>query len=487
LSACLLLGCAPSAQVQIGSKQQTESEILGEMARQLARTAGAPARHARALGGTRVLWNALLAHEIDAYVEYTGTISAEILAGSGLKDPEEIRKALAAQGIRMSRPLGFNDTYAIGMRREVASRLKISKISDLRQHPDMKFGFSSEFMDRADGWPGLRQRYQLPQKEVRGLNHDLAYEGLMSGALDATDLYSTDPKIRRFDLRVLEDDLVYFPAYQAVVLYRADLEDRWPAVVAALLRLEGKIAESAMIEMNARVEEDRQPEAQVAADFLAKNLSIEIEPEIESQVGLVLRLTRQHLLLVLVSLAGAILIAVPFGILAAQRPAVGQGVLAAAGLLQTIPSMAMLALLIPLLGIYAKPAIVAIFLYSLLPIVQNTYAGLHTIPQQIHESARALGLSAAARLRLIELPMASRTILAGIKTAAVINVGTATLGGFIGAGGYGEAIFRGIPKQDNQLILLGAIPCALLALLVQGLFGLAERWLVPKGLRLKGE
>jgi osmoprotectant transport system permease protein len=481
-------GCMPASSVRIGSKQQPESKILAEMATLLANSAGEHAEHQRSLGGTRVLWNALLKGEIDAYPEYTGTISAEILAGSGLRDEQAIRTALAERGIRMGVPLGFNDTYAIGMKKEVATRLGLRSISDLRGHPGLRFGFSSEFMNRSDGWPGLRQRYRLPQHEVRGLNHDLAYQGLVNGTLDATDLYSTDPKIRRYDLQVLVDDLGYFPAYQAVFLYRNDLQKRSPAVVAALGKLEGRISENAMIEMNARAEEKEGVESQVAADFLATQLQVRVQPRLETQVESLWQHTREHLYLVSFSLSAAIVFAVPLGILASRWPIAGQGMLATTGIVQTIPSLALLVFLIPLLGIGPKPAIAALFLYSLLPIAQNTFTGLQEIPAHIRESAQALGLPAAARLRLVELPLATRTILAGIKTAAVINVGTATLGGFIGAGGYGQVIFDGIPRGDYiGLILWGALPAAVLALLMLGLFELVERWLVPKGLRLKTE
>ncbi len=154
-------------------------------------------------------------------------------------------------------------------------------------------------------------------------------------------------------------------------------------------------------------------------------------------------------------------------------------------MVQTIPSLALLIFMIPLFGIRERPAIAALFLYSRLPIVRNTYAGLHDIPLHIRESAVALGLPRLARLRLVELPMASRAILAGIKTSAVINVGTATLGGYIGAGGYGQPIFTGLRLDDMGLILQGAIPAAVLALAAQGLFEIAERFWVPKGLRLK--
>jgi len=154
-------------------------------------------------------------------------------------------------------------------------------------------------------------------------------------------------------------------------------------------------------------------------------------------------------------------------------------VLGGAAIIQTVPSMALLVFMIPLLGIGFAPAAVALFLYSLLPIVRNTCSGLLDIPRPLRESALAMGLTAGARLRLIELPLATRSVLAGIKTAAVINIGTATLGALIGAGGYGQPILAGIRLNDVSLILEGAVPAATLALLVQWLFDLIERLLLP--------
>lgn len=476
---------AQVSEIRVGSKSFTESVILGEIITSLARDTGAAARHRRELGGTQVLWNALLKGEIDIYPEYTGTISEEILAGQGARSDRQIGDTLAERGVRMSQPLGFNDTYAIGMKEETAERLGIRTISDLRRRPELKFGFSNEFMDRADGWPSLRDHYRLPHRDVRGLDHDLAYRGLEGGAVDATDLYSTDAEIRYYGLRVLEDDLGHFPAYNAVLLYRADLAGRAPEALASILRLEGRISAAAMTDMNAQVKLDKIPDTRVAAAFLASALSLETEAQLETATERFLRHTRAHLFLVLVSLTAAILISVPLGILAAQRPRIGHGILAVVGIIQTIPSLALLVFMIPLLGIGEAPAIVALFLYSLLPIVRNTYAGLHDIPPQIRESAAALGLPPAACLRLVELPMASRAILAGIKTSAVINVGTATLGALIGAGGYGQPILTGIRLDDVGLILEGAVPAAALALVVQGSFEMIERVLVPKGLRLK--
>ncbi|MGE6757057.1 glycine betaine ABC transporter substrate-binding protein [Corallococcus interemptor] len=470
-------------QVRVGSKKFTESVILGELVTQVAKDAGARASHRRELGGTTVLWEALRRGELDVYPEYTGTLRQELLVGRALPDDDALRKALAGEGLRMSAPLGFNNTYALGMKEAEAHRLGIRRISDLRAHPELRVGFSNEFMQRGDGWPALRDAYGLPQRDVRGLDHDLAYRGMESGAIQLTDLYSTDAEIAAYGLRVLEDDRHHFPAYDAVLLYRADLEARAPRVVQALRRLEGSLTEAKMVQLNARARLERMPEAQVAAGFLRATLGLTAEVRTDGRGERLWQRTREHLFLVGLSLVAAIALAIPLGVVAARRPRLGQGVLGLSSVIQTVPSLALLVFMIPLLGIGSKPAIAALFLYSLLPIVRNTAAGLQGIPWEVRESARALGLPSGARLWRIELPMAAASILAGIQTAAVINVGTATLGALVGAGGYGQPILTGIRLDDVGLILEGAVPAAVLALLVSGLFEAVARVLVPRGLR----
>lgn len=469
--------------VVLASKKFTESVVLGEILTVLAESAGAHAEHRRELGGTRIVWNALVRGEIDAYVEYTGTLRQEIFAGKDTATPLALRQALERHGIAAGRPLGFNNTYAIGMRKERAAELGVATISDLAAHPDAAFGFTNEFLDRGDGWPALQRAYGLPQTNVRGLDHDLAYRALEAGSIDAMDLYSTDAEIRYYDLRTLRDDRAHFPEYQAIVLWRRDLAERAPDVVPALRRLEGRLNEDAMVALNARAKIDRAPEREVAADFVRGTLGVDVAGDAAPRTGAFARRTREHLAMVGVSLAAAVLVAVPLGVVAARRERLGQVILGATGVLQTIPSLALLVIMIPLLGIGARPAVVALFLYSLLPIVRNTSAGLRGIAPELSESARALGLPPAARLRHVELPLAMPSILAGIKTSAVINVGTATLGALIGAGGYGQPILTGIRLDDTGLILQGAVPAAALALLAQGLFEVAERWALPRGLR----
>ena len=476
---------ACAQKVTIGSKAFTESVILGEIVTRLAQDAGAQAEHQRELGGTRVLWNAVLRGDLDIYPEYTGTIAQEILAGKPIAaGPEGLRAAVEAEGLRMGQPLGFNNTYAIGMREPVAEGLGIVTISDLRDHAEVVFGFSNEFIDRGDGWPSLRDAYGLPQTDVRGLQHDLAYRALETDDIQAMDLYSTDAEIEYYGLRVLIDDREHFPTYNAVLIYRPDLLSRAPRVVAAMARLQGAISGATMSSLNKRAKIDRVSEDRVAADFLDATLHVSTEVTDVTILDRLLQRTGEHLTLVLLSLAAAILVAIPLGILSARYERLGQLILGGAGIIQTIPALALLVFMIPFVGTQEPPAICALFLYSLLPIVRNTYTGLTDIPQHMRESAEALGLPPGVRLRLIELPLASRSILAGIKTSAVINVGFATLGAFIGAGGYGQPILTGLRLDDMGLILQGAIPAAVLALLVQGLFELSERILVPRGLRL---
>ena len=288
------------------------------------------------------------------------------------------------------------------------------------------------------------------------------------------DLYSTDPEIEYYDLRVLEDDLNYFPEYEAVYLYKSELDE---GVVESIRRFEGAISRDEMVKMNAAVKIDRMVDAAVASRFLSDTFEIDSEVYEESLWDRLLRHTVDHLYLVGISLGLAILFAIPLGVLAVKVSTIETSLLGAVGILQTVPSLALLVFMIPLFGIGAFPAIAALFLYSLLPIVRNTHSGIKSISGPLIESARALGLPNQFILRRIELPLAVPSILAGIKTSAVINVGTATLGALIGAGGYGQPILTGIRLDSVPLILEGAIPAAVLALLVQGMFDLIEKWI----------
>jgi osmoprotectant transport system permease protein len=291
------------------------------------------------------------------------------------------------------------------------------------------------------------------------------------------DIYTTDAKIERFQLRALADDRKFFPRYEAVLFYRLDVPQRFPGAWAKLQKLEGRIDARTMIRLNAAAELQGRSFAEAAALLDSgpvqrterKFFPVLFGPDFW-------RLTSEHLLLVFVSLAASIVVGIPLGILSHKVQAMTQVVLGVVGVIQTIPSLALFAFLIALLGtIGTVPALIALFLYALLPIVRNTHAGLEAVGRGMRQAALGLGLTAGQRLQLVEIPLALPSILAGIKTSAVINVGTATIAAFVGAGGYGERIVAGLALNDSATLLAGAIPAAALALAVQGAFELGER------------
>jgi osmoprotectant transport system permease protein len=459
---------------RVGSKRFTESYILGEI---LAQASGG--QHRPGLGNTGIVFAALKAGSIDLYPEYTGTIAKEILKLEGNPGLDELNRALASQGLGVALRLGFNNSYALAMRDERAQELGIRTLSDLGKHPGLKLGLSQEFIGRADGWPGLKAAYKLPYATPSGLDHGLAYEAIAAGKIEVMDIYSTDAKIERYKLRVLEDDRKFFPRYDAVLLHRLEVPKRFPDAWRALEKLEGRIGERKMIRMNAAAELEGKSFAEAAA-----LLNSEAGTQKAAQRRFLhtlfgpdfWRLTGEHLLLVFVSLAASVALGVPLGAAAAKLPRAAQPILGIVGVIQTIPSLALFAFLIALVGtIGTPPALIALFLYALLPIVRNTHTGLVQAGKGFVQAGKALGLTAKQILLKIELPLALPSILAGIKTSAVINVGTATIAAFIGAGGYGERIASGLALNDNVMLLAGAIPAAALALIVQGAFELGER------------
>ncbi len=472
---------ADAGRLVVGSKRFTESYILGEIVAQTAAPHVAAVEHRQGLGNTAVVFEALKAGAIDVYPEYLGTVDAEILKHPRPTDIATMNRELAPLGLGVAVPLGFQNGYALAMRGEQAARLGITRLSDLATHAQLVFGLSHEFIGRADGWPGLAARYRLPQRPT-GIEHGIAYEALATRRIDLTDIYSTDAKIAEMKLTVLDDDAGYFPRYDAVLLYRLDLAQRAPAAWRAIAALEGRIDAARMIAMNGDAELRGRPFMEIARDFVAP-------PRGEAAAGRsgwrerlfaddLGRLTREHLMLVLVAVGAAAAIGIPLGAAAAALPRLEQTVMALVGVLQTVPSLALFAMLIPLLGrIGTVPALVALALYALLPIVRNTTTGLAQVPRGLRDAGTALGLSPWQRWCTVDLPLAAPVILAGLKTAAVITVGTATIAAFIGAGGYGERIATGLALNDHATLLAGALPAAAMALATQALFEGAERWL----------
>ncbi len=497
---CMLTVATASAEtsLKVGSKRFTESYILGEIITQMTQGPGkTEAVHQRGLGNTAILLNALESRSIDVYPEYTGTIAREILKLPDVPPLAELNKYLVSRGLAVAVPLGFNNSYALAVRSSDAKGKRLARISDLRQHPELRLGLSQEFLGRADGWPNLARAYGLQFPSPKGLDHGLAYEAIAGGQVDVIDIYTTDAKLDKYELTVLEDDLRFFPRYDAVLLYRADVPARFPKAWAALTQLESKFDDAAMRRLNAAAELEGKDAAAIASSWLgaafvqAAGTKRASDSATRSTLWQRLfapdlgRLTLEHLGLVFTALAASCAIGIPLGLLAARRRPTSPWVFGVTGVIQTIPSLALLAFLIPLTGrIGMVPAFIALTLYALLPIVRNTQVGLTQIPRGMIEAAKSLGLRPAIILREIELPLAMPTLLAGIKTSAVVNVGTATIAAFIGAGGFGERIVTGLALNDQTMLLAGAIPVAVLALVIQGAFELLEKWVVPAGLQI---
>jgi len=458
--------------ITIGSKNFNESYILSEVAAQLLESEGFEVTRKFGLGGTLICYDALRNAEIDLYVEYTGTLGTAILKLAGDFDRERLNAELEPAGIVMSTPLGFNNTYAIVVREAMAEQLGLSRIGDLVGQ-DLRLVFSHEFLEREDGWPLLSRAYGL-QAQASGIEHGLSYQAMNESAIDVTDAYSTDGELVRYGLRVLDDDLGFFPSYFAAPLIRQDLPEK---AKMALRRLGNQIDDATMQAMNAAVVFEGQTAAQVAARFLAeRKLGGEFEVD-TTDSGLwqeLVKHTLRHLQLTFVALGLAIVVGVGVSLLVYRKPRLSSAIIYACGLMQTIPSIALLALMIPLFGIGVLPAIIALFLYSLLPILRNAVTALTNQDPVLMRVAESLGLSEREQLKFVRVPLSLASIFAGIKTAAVISIGTATLAAFIGAGGLGEPIVKGLALNSPELILQGAIPAAVLALLTEFAFAALE-------------
>lgn len=494
-----------SAPVVIASKPFGESYLLCELFAQLLEARGVRVDRRPGLGATELAFRALTAGAIDVYPEYTGTGLLAILGEEPIRDAQRVFDRVSTEfrarwGVRWLSPLGFENTYAIAVRRATADSLGLRTLSDLaRVSPRLRAGFTPDFIGRADGLPGLERAYGLRPRDVRALLPAVKYRALADGAVDVVDGYSTDGLIARYDLIVLLDDKRFFPPYEAAAMVGARLARTRPDVVAALTELSGRIDVTRMRAMNERLEVGGEPVGRIAGEALRDmglvgGGEVALAAQARKNDGSVWRylverrsalaaLAGRHLLLVVLSLAAAIVVAVPLGLALERAPRVADSVIRGVGILQTIPGIALLAFMIPLLGIGFIPALVALWLYSLYPILRNTYTGVREADGSAVRAALALGMTPQQVLRHVRLPLAAPVIMAGIRTAAVIGVGTATLAAFVGAGGLGEPIVAGLALSDTRMILSGAVPAALLALLVDGALAVVERRAAPGGAR----
>jgi osmoprotectant transport system permease protein len=474
-------------EIHIGSKKFPESRLIAEIVAQLLEDHGVKVGRRFGLGGTMICFEAIRQGEIDLYPEYTGTGLTAILnrdpKGKNARETfDEVGKVFDQEyGLTWLEPLGFSNKYALVIR----DTLDISSISELDKFADrLKFGFSHEFLSRPDGYAGLSRHYGFQNMKVRGMEHGLVYMAIEQGETDLTDAYETDGKLERYDLKLLEDDLDFFPPYEAALVVRNEVLEIWPDLHELLLELSGKITTDEMRKLNFQVEAEGEAIQSVARRFLVAEGLVDPSGKI-ADPGISTPLVRQtlrHIFLTLIATFLAVIVGIPLGIYITRNRKMAGLILGFANVIQTIPSLAILGFMIPLFGIGFKPAIAALFLYGLLPIVRNTHAGIIGIDRQLIESGISMGLKRGQLLYMLELPLATRVIMAGIRTSMVINIGTATLAAFIGAGGLGDFIITGITLNDHNLIMKGAVPAAVLALGVDFILGRLEKIIQPKGL-----
>lgn len=498
------MAIARQTELTIGSKNFSESFILSEiLAILLEEEYGYEINRKLGLGGTKVAFDALTSGSIDLYPDYTGTGYSMILGMSGETDADKIynivSKKFAEQfNIIWGPPLGLNNTYALAVRRDDSRFKNIRNVSELSNRPlTYIFGTPHEFMERADGLRNFVKTYNLKfdPGNIRGISSGLMYKALEDGQVDLIMSYSTDGRIKAYNLKLLEDDKNFFPPYYAAFILRKEILEAHPRLKKAMDKLAGIISDEIITDLNDQVDRKKIPPAIVARNFLINHELIEgkiIDPGKQSgfwqylfaNKKYLLNLTQEHLYLTFFSLALAVLFSLPLGVLMTRNKKIADFVFPVVNITQTVPSLALLGFLLPVMGIGSKPAIVALFLYSLLPLIRNIYAGISAVDPLLIEAAKGLGLTRLQTLMKVELPLALPVILAGIRTASVIVVGTATIAALVGAGGLGEPIFRGMATVNNYQILLGAIPAALLAIAIDKLIGIAEVVLVSKGLRL---
>lgn len=473
--------------IKIGSKRFPESNLLAEMISILIENkTNLIVDRKFGLGSTSICFEALNSGQIDLYPEYTGTglttiLKEEIKDNDADKVFNQVYEGFKNKyNLIWLESLGFNNTYAIA----VNKKLGIEKISDLEKIKDtVRVAFSHEFINRPDGYQGLSKHYGFSFNNMNGMEHGLVYKSIQSGDIDVTDAYSTDGNLIKYNLMLLKDDKSFFPPYYAAPIIRKDMLDKYPKIKDIISEL--KINDKEIIDLNYKVEVKGESFNQVAKNFLIDKKLIQGEKSNNQREIPIVKLLLEHITLTLIATLMSIIIGLPLGLLISKYQFLSNPVLSIAGVIQTLPSLAILGFMIPLFGIGKPPAIAALFLYGLLPIIRNTYTGLTSVDASLKEAGKGMGMTPLQIMFMLELPLSTKIIMAGIRTATVINIGTATLAAFIGAGGLGELIVTGLSLNDNNIILWGAIPAALLALVVDFILAALEKAIEPKGLKIK--
>lgn len=272
LTACS--GQEEAKTIRIGHKNFTEQRILGQMFAAVIEAKTDYNTDVKEFGGTQLLFEAITNNEIDVYGDYTGTLYTVMLHQEGENDPDKVKEIVQEQieanyPLHLLEPLGFNNTYTLSVDKDVAAKYNLTKMSDLAEFgPELTLGATMEFLERPDGMPGVKDLYGITFKKEIGLDPGIRYTAIESGDVDLIDAFSTDGKIKEYNLVILDDDKQFFPPYYVMSIINDEAFDKYPEAVDALRKLEGMVTEDAMQQMNYLVDEEGLPERKVAEDFL---------------------------------------------------------------------------------------------------------------------------------------------------------------------------------------------------------------------------
>lgn len=479
--------------VTIGGKVFTEQSILVDLLAQLLEDHQIAVIKKKNLGGTLVAFEALKKNDLDIYVEYSGTSYHSIFKQKDILSQEEtfnfLKKEFSKNNIYSFPSLGFSNSYAL------VSKINnpYNQISDLKiDSKKYSIAFEHELLTRPDGFPEFSKTYDLEFKKVSSMNVGLMYQAVHQGQVDFGIGYTTDGRNKAFEMKIIKDDLRFFPQYFASILVHEKALKAYPELKKILSGLNNKISAEEMTEMNYLVDVKKMSPLKVTRNFLQKkklikssenNLDIMSENYLIKNSALLFSKLKEHLYICIYALLFTFFFGFIFGIAAYWNQRIKQFVFILVNIFQTVPSLALFGFLIPFLGIGFKPSLIALVMYALLPLVHNVYTGLSEVDKDIIQSFKAIGMNRWQILTKIQIPMALPTLSAGLRTSTVIIIGTATIAAFIGAGGLGELIFQGISSMDHRLILLGAIPAALLALIADFLIYSLCRFLTSQGIK----
>jgi len=445
-----------SKSITIGAKKFTEANVMAYVLAHTLKSidSSLDIKVLENLGGTGIVTTATENQEIDLYVDYTGTLK-ETFKTTDETLPGELLK----HNLKFGFELGFNNSYGMAVKHHST----LSKMSDIKNHH--RLGISHEFLKRKDGFSGLASHYGFNIKPLV-IEYSLLQHSLKSDKLDIIEIFTTDAKIIKYNLKVLKDDQHFYKRYDALVVFNKTFYEQNKQLVSDLSsKLFLKISDKQIQKLNHLVDIEGLNYEESARSFTKSNTHIK-----SSYESTIWPHFYEHLEYLFLTIIICIFIGVPLGVTTAKSQLFERVILSLISITQTIPSLALLVFLIPLFGLGKTTTLIALCLYGLLPIVKSTHMGIKKIPKELSEYSKLIGMSFFQRIFKIEIPLALIDIVSGVKLTAIYTIGVTVIAAFVGAGGLGTLIVTGLSLNNTDIILQGALPSAGLAIIVEIIF-----------------